>query len=180
MDSLPLYRDKLYCDDVFRNFQEIITKVKQSTKPELKAHAESLKEALFQAREKALENYEAANVAQIDQKSKNLVLSLDLSLDNQVSQQHEESDANISEEEELVCPKVVKKEKCAISDRKFRKTSDDLSPEQNKKSARRKPKQPEEDFDDHISELMEKTDSEVHVRRGWLKKNETGNVPRRR
>ncbi|KAI8908508.1 non-SMC mitotic condensation complex subunit 1-domain-containing protein [Gorgonomyces haynaldii] len=65
-DALPLYSDKLYSEQLFKNLNDILNKIKTVGKPELKALAESFRETLQQAHVKSVENHTAAQGAMED------------------------------------------------------------------------------------------------------------------
>jgi hypothetical protein len=114
IDALPFYQDKLYNADVFKNLQDIVSKAKGSTKNELKSLAESFKETLVDARDKAVENHEAKESAQAAKSDKKMLLTFDLSLDKM--------DADGSEEEE----DVKEENDEAVNDKLEQEEADDL------------------------------------------------------
>jgi condensin complex subunit 1 len=59
-DNLPLFKDKLYEDTLYKHFQDIVQKTMKSSKSDLKPFIEDFKEKLDSARRVSLENYQAA------------------------------------------------------------------------------------------------------------------------
>jgi condensin complex subunit 1 len=127
VEYLPLYQDKLYEDSLYKHLQEIITKTTKSGKQEFKAMMEDFKQVLIDAREKAVENYQAANDAKSKAPAKLTVPVLDFTqemaemdqadqaddlVDDEkpvLSQAEIASDATLTEDEEKVIAPVPKK-----------------------------------------------------------------------
>lgn len=79
---------------------------------ELKSAAESFKEALIQAREKAVENNNATACAKADKKLKVKGLSLDLTAEKRSDEMETDGEKeNISDEDAAIPPKITGKNK---------------------------------------------------------------------
>jgi condensin complex subunit 1 len=131
VEYLPLYQDKLYEDGLYKSLLEIASGQSKSGKQEFKAMMDDFKQLLIDSREKAVENYRAANDAKSKSPVKLSVPVLDFTedappdaeldqeepndeiLEEEVQHTRSEvanfSDATLTDDENVIAPVIPKK-----------------------------------------------------------------------
>jgi condensin complex subunit 1 len=130
IEYFPLYQDKLYEDSLYKYLSEIATRAIKSGKQEFKAMMDEFKQQLQSAREKSMENYQAANDAKTKDSMKLTVPVLDFTQlpdpvptddrdgddlleeeapEKPLQQENLQSDATLTEDEQIIAPPVSKK-----------------------------------------------------------------------